>query len=375
MAKVNATEGLLIDPMLPSNRSKLNQMWASYQSNIEKAGGEAKWQEKAEKKMMDMHAGGKELAQAWNSFRIIPVSRLIQETNLVGMSWFEEGTYDENSIPIIVNKNPLQKSISFRWVGSGGGTYESGPIEYGAAQQVTPQWIDSDKISYTEDDLWYGNLASVGQENNQRLADSWTIKADKLQWALVQSAFGAFPSDTATIMDDRIKNFPTNNIVDCTASHYGAGFSPDVIKAVILYCINAGVSLRNIYIPITAQKDLWDWVNIVAGFNLPGAVMDPNKTVPTGVREAIWNKGTTNNMLGVYFNIIPLQILHANGEAFFTTNNPIGFWWKHKQGDKVYTEDTRINNRMLTIKLSKKLAHAIPSPMRPNGGKVIWNLT
>ena len=328
--------------------------------------------------MKEMHKTGGASIIEFNSFRKIVIDTLLMSQN-VGLNFFESATLGDDELPMIINNNNARRPIVFHTASEGGGTYLSGPIEYGEEKEVSPYFITSDQKWYNVDNAIQGRTPTEIIDNiNQDVADSLDIKMDTIAWDLAKTALGTFTEGTEYYTyDKRIKNFPTTNILNLTGVSE-TGLSPAVFKAIGGYTLKLGkvggipVRIKNIYVAPEALMDCWDWVNIVAGFS-SGTVVDPRKTVPTEVRDAIWRTGVLPDLFGQNANIVTLNTMEP-GEVFFDTTVPVGYMWTKPSLDKDMTKDNIYEDNRIYYKIRKWVCHAIPSTRRIYFGKVIYNV-
>ncbi|MBU1871154.1 hypothetical protein KKF17_03500 [Patescibacteria group bacterium] len=325
-----------------------------------------------------MHKTGGASIIEFNSYRKLVIDSLIMSQN-VGLNFFESATLAEDELPIIVNNNNARKPIVYHSASEGGGTYLSPQIEYGKEEEVRTYFITSDEKWYNVDNAIQGRTPTEIIDNiNRDVADSLDIKLDEIAWTLAKTALGIFTEGTDYyVYDKRVKNFPTTNILNLTGLS-DTGLSPAVFKAIGGYILRLGkiggipVRLKNIYVAPEAMMDCWDWVDIVAGFS-GGTVVDPKKTVPSDVRNAIWRTGIMPDLLGQNANLIPLNTMEP-GEVFFDTTIPIGYFWTKPSLDKDMIKDNTYEDNRIYYKVRKCVGHAVLSTKKIGFGQVKYNV-
>lgn len=148
--------------------------------------------------------------------------------------------------------------------------------------------IESDVVQTQRFDIYQG-FSNNNDKINRDLAYSITSKVDDMAWVAIEAGIGALDSNV-WVLDPKIKNAPTSNLLDLSAECQGK-LNKAFFKSVTEHFNRIGKPIRAVYIPSVRKSDLFDMVSV------SDSLVPASNTIAPGVQEQIWNTGNITGAL------------------------------------------------------------------------------
>lgn len=266
---------------------------------------------------------------------------------------FQSINLSEDELPMMITPAARQY-FAVRWIGQDGGARQDQWRSSRSAETLEINFLSTDKVEYTLFDLQQGNLNEVEQVNNQLRFDMGMKIEDLAKTSMDNNVY---PSGLRSIMQIHPSidpaNIPDSNYLDLTdTGTYGPAhvFTLARLKAVLHHMAMWGfgfspdgpATLQTMLMSPLNARDSWDYVDLVSGWDSagetwdasrvgPGGFANPANTVPTGVREQIFNTGALMNSAWGYSWQTQFNPRLSTGRLYVMTNQPIG-WFFTKTG-------------------------------------------
>lgn len=275
--------------------------------------------------------------------------RLFELTNDVlaspfALAFFQSVNLSADELPLI--KRPqsfLYNTFTVRSIGQDGGAKQDQWRTTGQAETMEVELISTDKVEYPLWDIQTGNI-SVFDDINRKLQYDLEMHIDVLAEQNLQAAqMNSGLRDLLNIhplIDET--NIPDTNYLDLNALFPGnAGvLTIQKLKYMLNHIAMFGsvggadeqFSISSIIISPQNIRDPWDFTDLTHE-TAPNAVL-PKETIPTPVRENIYQTGMLTNAWGYNFNWIPNPRI-SKGRMYVTTTRPIGWLFTKTEFDKI----------------------------------------
>lgn len=248
------------------------------------------------------------------------------------LDFFEYRTLSGAEVPKYYEKS-LPMPIPINIVSNLGGV---NTIVY--SDGMSPIYFDmnmyqTDNVKYAKYDLLQGFVDKTDAVNEliQINVDKYI---DSLCKTGVDNCFGPFDAHT-WVLDSRIKNPPTTNILDLSATCNGH-VTKDLFRAIVSHFASMEKKPRIVFIPSARRGDCYDWVSIT------GTDVQALATVPSSVTEEIWRTG--NLPSGA---MIPPHVYTSRLEGetpgsiycYALSDGPIGYFYQKPEAHRTVTKD------------------------------------
>jgi len=267
-------------------------------------------------------------------------ARLIRVSNDVlahtwALSFLELQTLGDAEWPVLTNRK-RDKNYTVTYLGENMGAARKQRVERYSTLQLLMKQISTEVVEWPLVSLQVGSV-DQGRDVEQELSYELDLKIDQEAKAVLDSAAITSGLRATLNLHPAIisANIPDANHLD----HSGVGTSGvlDVEKfkrlldyferfAADVELDRTALGIKAIYLPSTVKRQIWDFVDLVAGFSLAGAVQDPKNTIPTEARMEIWRSAKLESMFGYRFAIVTRNTL-ATPYAYVSSNKPAGFFW------------------------------------------------
>lgn len=219
-------------------------------------------------------------------------------------------------------------------------------------EQILMETIGTDAVEYPLNDIQLGNLNEFDRVN-KRLSYDLEMKIDTLAKEALDDAKTTSGLRDLLALHPQIipANIPDTNYLDLTSTGtYGPAHKLTInrIKAILAHIARFGVGIdpdvpqglgiQSMQISPQNISDVWDYIDLTAGYNLSGATVNPADTVPEEVRSAIFSSGVFNSAWGYSWATVPNARLDT-GRLYVLTNQPIGWMFTKTQFDKTIRWD------------------------------------
>ncbi len=271
------------------------------------------------------------------------------------MAYFQDTPLADNEWPIVMT-DKRDGQVKCLYVGESGGTVKRQKVERKTHAQYLLERFSSEEVEYQLNDLQVGNVSHLDQVSQELTYES-NLSIDALARAVVDANTSASGLRAKLNLHRSISsaNIPDKNYYDLNSSESGkeGKWTVEKFKTILdhmerftsdVELDGQQLQIRVIDMSSVNKRDLWDFCDLVAGFNLSGAVQDPQKTVPTEVRTEIYRSGKLESMFGYKF-VIRTRNTIASGTAYVATNKPIGWYWNKPGMANVYREENRKKNK------------------------------
>lgn len=256
--------------------------------------------------------------------------------HLFALGFFEVVTLGAADFPVI-RTTKRQSNFTIGYLAEDNGAPRRQRVDSLSHRSLNMTQVSTEKYEYPWRNLTTGFHDYAGEAQNE-LAYELDLKMDQLALDLMKSSKKASGLRATLNLHKSIiaTNIPDANYLDLTSSGtYGTTgkWTVKKLQAIFSY-INrfsadvepdgSPLKIKSIYMSSARLEDFWDFVDLVTGFDssLTGP-KDPVATVPTSVREQIWNSGGIVSAFGNQFNLVPRNTLAAD-EVYISTNKPMG---------------------------------------------------
>lgn len=196
--------------------------------------------------------------------------------------------------------------------------------------------VSTEKVEFPWRSLNTGNYDYMGEAMNE-VSYELDLKIDQLGLALLKSSKKASGLRGCLNLHPSIvaENIPDANYLDLSGATYGDTGVWTVLKLQAIFDYAARFSadverdgggqlqVKTIFMSSRRIQDFWKFVDLVTGFSSAGTTMDPKQTVPTNIRQQIWQTGGIVQAFGNTFNLVPRNTL-ASDEVYVSFNKPAG---------------------------------------------------
>jgi len=342
--------------MLPHNRDRVRQeMAAAYENRFRWRTNPADYQEYAS--LIRASGGDPAIRSEVAQYRTFEITSDIRALPFA-MGAYQAINLSADELPMMVTPAAPRQSFAVRWIGQDGGARLDQWRTSRQAENIEIRMIATDKVEYTLFDLQQGFLNEVEAVNNQLRFDM-EQKIDDL--AMESMDANIFPSGLRAIMNIHPSidqtNIPDTNYLDLTnVGTYGAAnvLTLARLKAILHHVAMWGfgfgpdgpMNLQTMIMSPLNARDSWDYVDLVSGWDSaaaawdvskagPGGFSNPLNTVPTGVREQIFNSGALLNSAWGYNWQSQFNARLPVGRMYVLTNQPIGWFFTKTEFDKL----------------------------------------
>lgn len=245
-----------------------------------------------------------------------------------------------------------------------------------SAEAFGMDMVTTDRVGWPLLDLQMGNIA-VGDQVNESLKYDMAMKIDSMAKANIDAAqcnsglratLNLHPSIVAA-------NIPDTNYLNLNGVDDPGVLSIGKLKTILMHIAQFGsaggadlpISIKTIMYSPQNIRDSWDFTNLVSCFEGSGTVQ-PHDTVPTAVRESIFNTGVMSSAWGMSWSWMPNAQLDK-GRMYILTDQPLGWMLTKTELDKVFTwgpevsPDYALKNRSETM-MRKALRFWFPNEWR-----------
>jgi hypothetical protein len=210
------------------------------------------------------------------------------KANMIGMDFFELKTLEPDEVPVY-EVEASRPRIPITVVSQFGGSAETVWSDNLSRAAFELGMLESNRCRVQRFDLYQG-FTNKNNKLNTDISESLTNQLDDMAWVAVEAGIGYLDANT-WILDAKIKNAPTSNLLDLSAECQGK-LTKNLFKALKEHSGRVGRRLRAVYLPGAREQDLFDWVSVTDGVTNTAA-----DTVPASVQEQIWNSGSTGGFL------------------------------------------------------------------------------
>jgi len=253
-------------------------------------------------------------------------------------------------------------------------------VKYVSAAQYFPSLylISTDRIYQPRKSILTGELGP-NDAINERARYEIEQKIEDDLWTLIAAAVGTFTAASTWVYDSRIQNVPTTNQFDFSSEGgLTVGLFRSIMEKIDLVPArnrpNEPVSIRNIFIPHVAAKDIRTWVSVVSNVasGATGSSNDNQTVVTQDLHRQIEQRGPMiDSMWGEAMGIRKVNRLMGTSAANFAkylwvfTDQPIGRLYVRPEEDRtdVLTDNYPYETGFI---MSRMIGMEIPDPYKPN---------
>lgn len=219
--------------------------------------------------------------------------------------------------------------------------------------QIDMEMVGTPRVEFSTRNLQIGDI-NAGKEVENKLKLDLDLHVDGLAKLNIDAA-GVQNGlrDSLNLHPNIIPaNIPDANMLDLTGSNPGV-LTLDKLKQIIAHIQRFGFAgqvdetfqLKSMHISPQNLQDPWDYIDLVSGWDYTGTDPTqtlPKHTVPSSVRDSIFNTGMITNAWGTKFSWVP-NVQLAKGWLYCFTNKPLGWMFRKPQMDSFYIWDARTN--------------------------------
>lgn len=306
--------------------------------------------------------------KAWQSLSsvIAPRVRLNVLADTMALDFFQYRLLKDDDMPEFVSESDMPTAINI--ISEQGGQ----PTQVWTGEQNIVSWplayYTSAKTYVPLLSLEHGNIDET-ERAKKRAAYDLQQKIDVDLMSVLAASLGAFPAST-WILDSRIKDMPTTNDLDWSATCNGE-LTKDFWVLLFDHFDRLGLKVKNIYVPSTIPKTMWKWVSVVSGFD--GGATQPGNTIDPSTQREIFRDGSVSRIFGHTFNMVTKNTLDGTtvGEKYIwvSTTEPAGFFFDKPALARNWniTDREPFHRGFASI---MAVGQAIPDPYRPRFARI-----
>lgn len=216
------------------------------------------------------------------------------------------------------------------------------------ATTITMEHMSSERVQYPLMDLQQGNLT---EEQNilEELNTDIDMKFDALALAMIDANVMTSGIRSAISIHPSVKTaqVPDYNTLDLTGTGYGptGKLTLPKLKEIMNHIVMVGsvdptrqIRPLSMIMAHTHQRDVWDFVSLVSGYDDSTIDSNPQNVVPSAVRDSIFNTGAFANAWGYTFKW-ELNSQLDPGVIYVPMSEPLGWMFTKSEFDKVHNYD------------------------------------
>lgn len=210
--------------------------------------------------------------------------------------------------------------------------------------------LTTDRIEYPLNDLQTGNISQI-EAINDRLQYDMEHKMDTLALSNINAAQVTVNLRDMLSFDPKVEvaNIPDYNYIDLHALFPG---NENVLTLPKLKHILHHIDMFQyvewdgtlqpaaIFMSPLNTRDAWDFIDLVSGWDSTGNAdvgpESPRDTVPTAVRDAIFQNGMFTQAYGKNLNWVPNTQIEK-GRMYITMTQPLGWHFTKSAFDEIFT--------------------------------------
>jgi len=279
--------------------------------------------------------------------------RIFELTSDVMASPFALGAFQNinlsaGELPAILT--PMSRNLNtftVRTISQNGGAREAQVRTSRSLAQYEMEMVSTDKVEYNLIDIQTGEVEEF-EKVNQKLQYDLEIKIDK--WAQDQLDAAKTTSGLRDLLNFHslidTSNLPDTNYIDLDAVDAGntGVWTVQKLKALLDHIAKFGAvagsggvgesfTLSTIIGSPQNIRDPWDFIDLVSDFNDTDRVK-PKETVPSSVRDSIFNTGMMASAWGFNWTWQPNGRI-SKGTGYALTTQPVGWYFTKSEFDRV----------------------------------------
>lgn len=293
----------------------------------------------------------KEIAGELADYRTFEVTSDILATPFA-LAPFQAINLSANELPQIITPAARQY-FTVRYMGRDGQSRQDQWRSVRSAQEFEMDMIATDKIEWTLFDIQQGDVNEFAKINEQLRFDlEMKIDGFALDNVLAAKTVSGLRSLMNIHPNVDQNAIPDTNYLDLTdVPTYGAAgtWTLPRIKALLNHIAMWGfgldpagaISIASMIMSPLNARDSWDYVDLVSGYDSTATFGQnrPDRTVPTAVREQIFNSGSMIQSAWGYTWQTQYNPQVAKGRAYVFTNLPLGWYFTKSEYDRTIIFD------------------------------------
>ncbi len=298
------------------------------------------------------------------------------------LSFFELTTLAEDEWPIIENDN-IDRDFKVRYIGENNGTTKKQVVERRTTTELRMKKISTQEYEFPLWDIQIGKLDNMAK-CEARIAYELDLQIDDDALTILDAADIASGLPATLNLHPNIiaANIPDGNYLDLSGVELAGKITVEKIKRILDYFERFGEDVdvdrvklmpKVIYISSLRKRDIWDFVDLVSGYDNSAPSKDPKNTVPNTVRTEIYRGNALEQMFGYKFAIVSRNTI-AGDTAWVSTNKPAGWFWQKPAYDLMLHDDSmemRKKNKN-SLQMQKVIQMASPSQWTNRFLKIKW---
>lgn len=297
-------------------------------------------------------------------------------------AFFEVVNLGDADWPVIQTESEIEDGLKIWYLGESNGRPQRQMVTSRTNTMLNMTQYTTPKYKYPWRNLntgYYGAEYFTRAQNRIRYALNLAIDAKGV--ALLKAAKLASGLRATLNLHSSVvtANIPDANSLDLSSGYGTAGvWTVQKLKAIFDYAARftadvesdggGQLQVKTIFMSSQRISDFWNFVDLVTGYDHASVEKeDPTYTVPTSVRERIWNTGGIGNFMGNTFSIVPRNTLTA-AEVLVAFNKPAGKFYIKPSMDIVTrdTSDAAHEKNEESITMSKVFQMTQPSHLTKN---------
>ena len=310
--------------------------------------------------------------QEWAEAIRLLITKDVLAHNFSLNAFFETVTLAPSDRPVLETRSRDGK-FKFSYVGQNGGRVKRANIEtvefaHPLLQKFSSGWKEFQLVNLQTGDV------SESEKVQQELRFEFDHELDLLARALLDDSANLFSSGLRSTLSLHrsivTANIPDANYLDLSGLGSSGQVTVEKLKQILDYFVRFAsdveldgqpLQIKTIFHSSQNTRDFWDMVDLVAGYNLAGAVQDPKDTLNTEGVAKVWRSGKLDGAFGETWMSVPRNTIEK-GVMYIASNKPLGrYYEKPALGGTVFKEgqEVMLNN---TGAVKKFVTHSFVVP-------------
>lgn len=290
--------------------------------------------------------------------------------HLFALSFFQNQPLDDDQWPVLTSRFRDSNMLNALTIGEMNGAPKHQYVPNGIHSTHLLEQFSSPIVEYQRRNLQTGDVSEVERVSNE-MSYEFNLGLDSLAITLLDA--GVLASglrDTLRLHPSIVAGtIPDKNFMDLTGTDTGK-ITVSKFRDILEYFVrwqdtepdSTPLQINTIYMSVLQLKNIWEFVDLVAGFDSSGALIeDPTKTVPGATREQIFNTGIFRTAYGQEFLIV-LRNTIASDIMYISSNKPAGYYFNKPGMAEMFTDDSMEARQKNKGRMSRSVVHQFVMP-------------
>lgn len=298
------------------------------------------------------------------------------------LSFLELSTLGDAEWPIVENDN-IDKNFKVTYIGENNGVPKKRVVERRATTQFTMNKITTEEYQFPLWNIQTGRIDKMA-ECEARIRYELDLKIDQLALTALDAAdLSSGLRATLNLHPSIVSaNIPDANHLNLNGVESPGDITVEKMKQILDYYERFGEDVqldgemlrpKVIFISSTQKRQIWDFVDLVSGYDNTLPSRDPKNTIPTDARVEIYRSAKLEQMFGYKFSIVSRNTI-PDGTAWISTNKPAGWFWQKPSMD-LFLHDNSMEmqkKNLNSVQMQKVIQFGLPSEWTYRFNKITW---